>query len=430
MESHRRVTAIAVIVAITLLAAAAVTFARADQSLRVAADATVVAEAESGHGAAAAYRANLTIGVVAAASDSDAAAAQAAEAAGRTLGQLAESVRTAGGEAGDVDRLRTVHDRVSAALAAGDVDAADRLVSGEALPLVDDLQSDLRRISAEATARIEAERTRAGSAARVSSFVVALIAPALALWVFRRAARRRLDRERLAGELARQRDLAQAQQDLISGLSHQLRTPLTGIYGFAQALLVDPDPDFVPEAARTILGEANRLRAMVDDILVVDRSATGELAFSREVFDLSAEIQAAIEPFTATGAVVEVDCEPVSIVGDRLRVRHVLRNLLDNALRHGAPPVRVVGFRRNGYELAVCDAGPGPDTDPLFRTFAHSGDSALVTGSLGMGLGVCRLLCEGMGADLGLVREEAETRFVIRWPRDSMSDLPQPVPTP
>lgn len=425
--TRNRSATIAFVVSMLLLTASAVTFARSDQSLRVATDAQIVSNTERGKASAATYRANLTIAVVAAASDSTSSSLQAAEAARRALDRLGELGADIGDAAvvASIEQLFSSHDHVVASLTAGEVADADRRVSKETLPALDELQSKLATLSVDATARIDAERASAGQTARASSFVVALIAPAVALWVFRRSAQRRLERERLSAELVRQRDLAEAQQGLISGLSHQLRTPLTGIYGFAEALVDDaagtPDPDLVREAGKTILGEANKLRAMVDDILVIARSEVGGLVHERAYFDLAAEVAAAVEPFNRSGADIAVDCEPARVCGDRLRTRHVLRNLIDNALRHGAPPVRIIGTAGDGYTVAVEDGGNGPSDSDIFRPFAHSGDEALVAGSLGLGLGVCRALCEGMGVDLAMERVGGTTRFTLRFDANSVS---------
>lgn len=401
---------------------AAVGFARSDQSLRVADDAVVVGHAERGRAATATYRANVAIAVVAAAAESPAAAGQAMDAATAALDDVVSaSSQLAQPRLGSVvDALLVSHDAATTQLEAGDVDSADSRVSNDTLPLLDDVQREFGRLASEAAARIEAERASAGQTARVSSFIVALIAPALMLWAYRRSAQRRLEGERLAAELNRQRDLADAQRSLISGMSHQLRTPLTGIYGFAEALVSDsesgtPDPLFVSEAGRTILGEANRLRAMVDDILVTARHQSDDLAFEHVAFDLRAEVDVACEPFTRSGGSITIDCDEATVLGDRLRVRHVVRNLVDNAFRHGDPPVRVTVRSDNGVLLTVEDHGDGlPDGD-LFQSFVHSGEDALVTGSLGLGLGVCRALCDGMGVDLDLTHRNGVTQATLRW---------------
>lgn len=425
-----RLTGVIALVAGLLLIASAVSFARSDQSLRVAEDAAIVRDAERARASSAIYRANLAIAVVAAAAEGPSVSLQAADAAGRALDSLDSAANTLA-DPGPIDltfRLQAVHAEVVDALAAGDVATADDAVSDEILPLLDALHDELAQLSATAAARIEAEGAAAGQATRASSFIVALIAPALGLWAVRRAASRRLEREKMASELARQRDIAAVQDGLISGLSHQLRTPLTGIYGFAEAMLDDidagpPDPLLVREGSRTILSEANRLRGMVDDILVAGRSQSGPLAFDARPFEVRAEVEAAVEPFRRVGADIEVACADIIVIGDRLRLRHVLRNLVDNALRHGRGPVRIVGSIDDSFRLAVEDAGDGPPAGtPLFQLFTHSGDDALVTGSLGLGLGVCRIICDGMGVDLEYERTADVTRFRLTWESGAVPD--------
>lgn len=412
-------------VALLLVMTAAISFATSDQSLRVADDAVLVRDSERGRAAAATYRANLTIAVVAAAAESVVSSERALHAADDALGRIVEA--SAGTSDPTLDalirQLTVSHARVAEALGEGDVSGSDDIVSTETLQILDKLQRELATRSATASSRIQAELETAGRTARISSYVVALIVPMLALWAYRQSVQRRIEQERLASELARQRDLATAQQNLISGMSHQLRTPLTGIYGFAEAIVSDsehgsPDPGFVSEAGITILGEANRLRGMVDDILVTARHHAEDLAYEQAPFRLTLEVEAAIDPYRITGATISVECEDVELVGDRQRLRHVLRNLIDNGLRHGRPPVMITGHHStDGYVLVVTDHGDGSHNEDMFRPFAYSGDEALVTGSLGLGLGVCRTLCDGMGIGLSYERHDRTSRFVLRFDR-------------
>ena len=432
-STQSRSPTLLVALAVVVLLAAAVTFARSDQSLRVAQDATLLRHAERGSAAASLYRANLAIAVVASATDSTSAAGRAVEASGSARERLAVTADSLVDQGLNqrIEALGSTHDAVVAQLAAGDVAGADRRVTQEALPLLGDIQATLDRTAAEASSRIEAEHASAGQTARMSSFVVALIAPVLALWAYRRSAQKRLVSERLEAELNRQRDLATAQQSLISGMSHQLRTPLTGIYGFAEAIITDGetgegDAAFVREAGQTILGESNRLRVMVDDFLVTARHKAGDLSYEHAAFDLVAEIQAASDPYLRLGTEIVVECPPVQLFGDRLRVRHVLRNVIDNAHRHGRPPVRIVGSSGKGFELWIEDHGDGPPPGDIFRTFIHSGNDALITGSLGLGLGVCRMLCDDMRIHLEMRHSDGVTRAILGWDLAAVSrSMPQ-----
>ncbi|MDX1447940.1 MAG: hypothetical protein R3246_02660, partial [Acidimicrobiia bacterium] len=148
-------------IALLLVVSAAVGFARSDQSLRVAEDATTVQEAERARAAIATYRANLTIGVVAAAAQSESASVRALEASSATLVRILEATGRLDHPPAQplTEALSQTHERISAALAGGDVSSADAIVSTETLPVLDDLQAELAAVSGSASARIEAERS-------------------------------------------------------------------------------------------------------------------------------------------------------------------------------------------------------------------------------------------------------------------------------
>jgi signal transduction histidine kinase len=105
---------------------------------------------------------------------------------------------------------------------------------------------------------------------------------------------------------------------------------------------------------------------------------------------------------------------------DRLRLRQVLRNLLSNALKHGEPPIALTGrVERNRYVLAVTDCGPGvpPELEArLFQRFIHQGRDPLLTGSVGLGLSIARLLVRRMGGNLAYRRSDGLTTFLVELP--------------
>lgn len=110
--------------------------------------------------------------------------------------------------------------------------------------------------------------------------------------------------------------------------------------------------------------------------------------------------------------------EPVMVDSDR--AVHILRNLIANALRHGADPVRVVGHRTDERFLRdVRDSGDGvaPERLPsLFLRFVHDSDAALTEGSVGLGTTVARKLAVASGGDVTYFREGQETVFRLELP--------------
>ena len=151
---------------------------------------------------------------------------------------------------------------------------ADEIARTRFLPALDDFDEALSEESARLSSQLEADSSSARTAAFVSSLAVGLLVPALAVFSVRSGARRRANRALLAVELETERRLSEARDDLISGLSSELRNPLAGIYGYAEALRDmalsgESDPYFAHEAASSIYGEAVDLRRMVDDLLRV-----------------------------------------------------------------------------------------------------------------------------------------------------------------
>lgn len=303
--------------------------------------------------------------------------------------------------------------------------AADRLARQEFLPAVDRFDRTLTEELGEISARLDAESSTARTAAFASSLAVGLLVPALAVVFVRSSSRRKARRDLLAAELRAERSLSEARDDLISGLSHELRTPLTGIYGFAEALrdlavAGEHDPRFADEAADAIYREAVDLRRMIDDLLVAARADTGALVYHFANVQVTDEVQAAAEAYVKRGDRIIVECEPAMVRTDRLRLQHAIRNVLDNAVRHGGPFVTVSGKAiGSSYRLVISDMGegvPADIADRMFDRYIHRGLQSGMTGGVGMGLSVARTLMEGMGGVIEYRRVKDQTVFVFEIP--------------
>jgi two-component system, OmpR family, sensor kinase len=139
------------------------------------------------------------------------------------------------------------------------------------------------------------------------------------------------------------------------------------------------------------------------------------VAIERRAVDAAREVEAAIGGVTA-----DVSLLPGLVMADRLRLRHILKNLVSNALQHGGPSIVVKSAPiGNTYRIVVADDGPGLDQArlaTLFEPYVHSAKAALVTGSLGLGLAVAKQLAEQMGCDLRYQRHNGYTLFVLDLP--------------
>lgn len=186
-----------------------------------------------------------------------------------------------------------------------------------------------------------------------------------------------------------------AMREFVATASHDLRTPLTSVLGFANALRDDVVSDEERrEWADAILRNARRASRLVDDLLTLSQIEASMVATTPERLRVH-EIVASIVRNHSYEVVVDVDpALEVSVDGDHLE--RMLVNYVDNALRYGAPPVRVTAARSSaGVVIEVCDAGGGvPEEfrDRLFTSFARADPST--PGGTGLGLSIVRGLAE------------------------------------
>jgi two-component system sensor histidine kinase KdpD len=229
--------------------------------------------------------------------------------------------------------------------------------------------------------------------------------------------RSRLIRAGLEAESLRRSD--ELKTALLHGVSHEFRTPITAIRTAAHALRERPGADAEPLLA-VMSEETARLDRLVRNLLDLSRLEAGALV-ARMDWCAPAEIAAgAIEEAAPLldGVAVQVDV-PLDLPlvrADAVLAERILVNLLHNAARHGAAPVRVAGrIADRAVELAVADGGRGVDpaiAARLFHPFASGG----AAGGTGIGLALSRGLAEAQGAALRLDPGAAGTRFVLAFP--------------
>jgi two-component system, OmpR family, sensor histidine kinase RstB len=193
-------------------------------------------------------------------------------------------------------------------------------------------------------------------------------------------------------------ELVGAHRSLLANASHELRTPLARIRMAVELLKENADPRRKRELEQDIV----ELDALIDEILTASRlDAIGDPGANEEVdlLALASEECARYEEAQLAG-------EPVMVRGDPRLLRRLIRNLLENARRHGAPPVEVrVSRAGRGAELRVSDHGPGvPDAEregvfQPFHRFAGSGERA----GAGLGLALVRQIARRHGGDASYV---------------------------
>jgi PAS domain S-box-containing protein len=202
---------------------------------------------------------------------------------------------------------------------------------------------------------------------------------------------------------------ARAARDAFLGvLSHELRTPITTIYGGSELLQRELEPGRREEIISDIRIESERLARLVEDLLVMTRVERGTVEIGEEPILVQRLLPSVVQAFTAQWREVKVslDIGPrlYAVRGDPTYVEQVVRNLLTNAVRYGAATDTGVDIKANEEDgevvVRVLDRGAGfGDTDPerLFELFYRSAAARAVPGGAGIGLFVCRHLVEAMG---------------------------------
>lgn len=212
--------------------------------------------------------------------------------------------------------------------------------------------------------------------------------------------------------LARLSTAWEQQRDFVSNVSHELRTPLTIVHGYLQSLqrrgqnLSEPQRDALEIAA----SETDRTIQLLQELLELARADSGYLPLYWEPLilnDLLVEVAGMAENFGNRVIKLEFGTTPIKIRTDRNRLKQILINLVDNAVKYSDPsqPVTLRAHQLDDYiNLQVCDRGCGIPLQHQARIFErfYRVDEARArdTGSYGLGLSIVKTLVEGMGGNV------------------------------
>lgn len=237
----------------------------------------------------------------------------------------------------------------------------------------------------------------------------------------------------MAAALDRSRGL---ERQFLMSVSHDLRTPLTSIRGFAEAISEGAAPD-EKKAAGVIASESRRLERLVGDLLDLARLDARRFTLHLgpvEVSGVAADTAAGFRPaLQREGLVLALDLpdDPLWARADPDRLAQVLANLLENAFGFASARVRVTARRAGASaELSVDDDGPGIPTEELDRVFARlyqsSRPAARRTSGSGLGLAIVAELVEAMGGTVSVqspATDSQGTRVTVCLPA-----VPEPPP--
>lgn len=232
-------------------------------------------------------------------------------------------------------------------------------------------------------------------------------------------------------KLARASEAAEAANEAktryLVAVSHEIRSPLNAIYGYAQLLERDEVMSGA-EAGRVIRRSAEHVTNLVEGLLEISRIESGVVTLRKDVVDVRALFDGVVDMFrmqaVSKGLTLDLELSdrlPRFTRTDEPRLRQMLINLLSNAIKYteaGGARI-VVGYRSQVAEIEVRDTGPGiapEDRERIFQPFERGGDvAAQRQPGIGLGLAITRALARIMGGDIDVTSRPGEgSRFRLR----------------
>lgn len=204
-----------------------------------------------------------------------------------------------------------------------------------------------------------------------------------------------------------------AKRDLISNVSHDLRTPLTMIGGYGE-MMIDLPEEKTDENIQVIVDETKRLNALVNDLLDMSRLQDGRIVLHKEVFDISALLKTQLQKYDVyrmqEGYTIESELlDTIYVNADKIRIEQVINNFLNNAVNYGGEAKHIIVReikKENVVRIEVQDFGEGIDPEDLDniwdRYYKVDKEHVRVANGSGIGLNIVKQLLELHGIPYGV----------------------------
>jgi two-component system phosphate regulon sensor histidine kinase PhoR len=227
-------------------------------------------------------------------------------------------------------------------------------------------------------------------------------------------------------------------REFSANVSHELKTPLTSISGFAEMIAngMYQEPDDVKLFGSRIVNESQRMLTLIDTIMHLSRIEETETTITWKTVSMDSLVRYAadlIEPQAkAKGVTISVDAEPLYTYGNAALLSELVMNLLDNAVKYNKEGGRVHALLQPEGEdklsLTISDNGigiPKEKQDRVFERFYRAEESRnKSTGGSGLGLAICKHIVEKHKGTLSMTSEEGKgTTFTVILPRMSEADV-------
>lgn len=232
---------------------------------------------------------------------------------------------------------------------------------------------------------------------------------------------------RMATELSR---LEESRRSFVANVSHELRSPMTCMKGYVQAMMDGTIPqEDMPRYLQIVMDETQRLTDLVKDLLDLSRLESGKFPLTIAPFDANELMRRKLITFEPriSEKNIEVDValadDPLYVRGDANRINQVVSNLIDNAIKfmNGSERRLTVGTRQEGKKVffTVQDNGDGisqEDLPYIFERF-YKADKAHTSGmGTGLGLSICQRIMQQHGTEITVKSKSGETVFEFALP--------------
>lgn len=232
---------------------------------------------------------------------------------------------------------------------------------------------------------------------------------------------------RMAAELSRLED---SRRSFVANVSHELRSPMTCMKGYVQAMMDGTIPqEEMPRYLKIVMDETQRLTDLVKDLLDLSRLESGKFPLTIAPFDANELMRRKLITFEPRisekniDVAVELASDPLYVLGDANRINQVVSNLIDNAIKFMNGPERLltIGTRREGKKVyfTIQDNGEGiskEDQPYIFERF-YKADKAHTSGmGTGLGLSICQRIMQQHGGEITVRSRPGETIFEFALP--------------
>lgn len=222
----------------------------------------------------------------------------------------------------------------------------------------------------------------------------------------------------------------QIRQEFFSNASHELKTPITSIKGYAEILHNDfaKTAEAKEDCIRRIIKEADHMTTLINDILMISKLETKEDHMDRSeirLIPLLEDIMESVEPLARTNDIrIHVDCKPVTVYGSAKQYRELLMNLITNAILYNKPEGEVfIDIRKlpQALQIEVRDTGIGickEDQERIFERFYRidKGRSRKMGGT-GLGLSIVKHIVAFNGGEISVESEpDMGSKFLVKLP--------------